>query len=128
MIDERQDIHQEVLELINKTIGGKYIGKFEVVSEEPDFWALNLYLDKELVPMVFSYQGSYEDFKCYLIKELKARQLERHGFYKIDLVTGEQNISNFESKSGPAYYEDQEPVFQYSSPISFESTPEYGGD
>ena len=42
--------------------------------------------------MILSYQGSYEDFKCYLIKELKARQLERHGFYKIDLVYNDDKL------------------------------------
>ena len=66
--------------------GCQYTGRVEVRFDEPDMWSLFLYLDRELVPLILSYQGNYDQFKKYITKELKTRQLNRVGFYKIDLV------------------------------------------
>lgn len=48
---------QEILELINCTVGGKYIGKLKVIYDECG-WQLFLYLNREMTPLILSYQGT----------------------------------------------------------------------
>lgn len=81
-----EQYQQQIVEIVQEATGALYTEKIEVRFDEPDLWSLFLYLDRELVPLILSYQGDFEQFKKYIVKELKARQLTRVGFYKIDLV------------------------------------------
>ena len=90
-------LEQEVLDIINETICGKYIGKLKVdiFDDFPDcgdppcreltdrIYQLKLYLDREFTPVVLSYEGTEEEFKKFIKKEFKERKMERTKFYKI---------------------------------------------
>ncbi len=79
-------IEQDIRNIIDEVICGKYIGKLKVVTEElPDnstLWMLLLYLDMELTPMVLAYEGTEEQFKDFIRKEIKARKLQNVHFWK----------------------------------------------
>ena len=71
-----ENLEKEILEIINKAIGGKYIGGLKILIED-DIYELLLYLNQEMAPLILSYQGSESDFKEFVRKEIKARQMER---------------------------------------------------
>lgn len=50
-------LEQEILDVINCAVGGKYIGKFKVFHEEDVGWVLLLHMNQEQAPMTFSYYG-----------------------------------------------------------------------
>lgn len=73
---------QELYDLINEVTQSKYIGKLSF-EEDDGFYSLLLYLDQEQHPTIIismdmtNSDNKDEDFKSYLRKELKSRQLER---------------------------------------------------
>ena len=58
-----EQYQQQIVELVQEATGALYTGKIEVRFDEPDLWSLFLYLDRELVPLILSYQGDFEQFK-----------------------------------------------------------------
>jgi len=91
-------LEQEILDIINCTICGKYIGKLKVnilndKSECGDIcykphdtvYELRLYLDREFTPIVFSYEGTEDEFKEFIREEIRKRKLEKTRFFKINL-------------------------------------------
>ena len=78
-----KDLEKEILEIINKTIKGQYIGKLEVFYKD-GIYTLNLYLDLELAPsIIMSFEGSEDEFKKYIRKEFKTRKMQKALFYKL---------------------------------------------
>ena len=91
-------LEQEILDIINCTICGKYIGKLkvEVLTDEPEcgdpcgttyntVYQLKLFLDREFTPIVFSYEGTEDEFKEFVREEIRKRKLEKTRFFKINL-------------------------------------------
>ena len=92
------ELEQEILEIINCTICGEYIGKLRVIKHETEpqcgdgcsdvyttIYELRLYLDREFTPIVFSYEGTENEFKEFIREEIKKRKLEKTKFFKINL-------------------------------------------
>lgn len=79
-------LETEFRNLIDETVGGKYIGKLSIEKEDqqdgPPVWGLFMYLDLEYSPLILSYQGTKEQFKDFVKKEIKSRKLERVSYWK----------------------------------------------
>lgn len=80
-------IEQDIKNIIDEISCGKYIGKLKVIQEpvpESDgtIWMLLLYLDMEITPMILAYEGTEEQFKDFITKELKSRKLHSVHFWK----------------------------------------------
>lgn len=75
------DLETQILEIINKTIDGKYISKLRVVMEE-DWYYLLLYMNQEQSPLVMAYQGNEDKFKLFVQTEFKNRKMERMSYWK----------------------------------------------
>lgn len=68
---------QEIEELIECVTGHKYTGKMKVCYDEADeMYLLHLYLNREMIPLTFGKQGTWEEFLQYLSEELRNRKLE----------------------------------------------------
>lgn len=80
-----EDIEDEIREVINDVTGEKYITKLQV-TKEGDIWTLYLYLNRELVPMVMSIEGSFDLFKRFVAYEIKHRRLNEVKYWKTDLT------------------------------------------
>ena len=89
-------LETEIRNIINETINGKYIGKLKVQKEDFDdgttLWALFLYLDMEMSPLVMAYQGSEDEFKEFIRKEIKSRKLEMVSFWRAELEYADVKI------------------------------------
>lgn len=68
-------LEQEVLDIINETIEGQYIGKFKVLVDDVGY-QLFLYFDRELTPTIFGYEGTEDEFKNFIRDEFKHRKME----------------------------------------------------
>lgn len=79
-----ENLEKEILEIINEAIGGKYIGGLKILIED-DIYELLLYLNQEMAPLILSYQGSESDFKEFVRKEIKTRQMERVDYWTTNL-------------------------------------------
>lgn len=91
-------LEQEILEIINCTVCGKYIGKLkvDVLTDEKEcgdpcgmeyktVYQLKLFLDREFTPIVLSYEGNEEEFKNFIREEIRKRKLEKTKFFKLNL-------------------------------------------
>ena len=91
-------LEQEILDIINCTICGQYIGKLKVLIHKsepkcgdgcnesyPTIYELRLYLDREFTPIVLSYEGTEDEFKEFIREEIRKRKLENTRFFKINL-------------------------------------------
>lgn len=91
-------LEQEILDIINCTICGKYIGKLKVFvkTDEPQcgdscreeyntVYELRLYLDREFTPVILSYEGTEDEFKEFIREEIRKRKMENTRFFKINL-------------------------------------------
>ena len=89
-------LETEIRNIINETINGKYIGKLKVQKEDFDdgtvLWALFLYLDMEMSPVIMAYQGSEDEFKEFIRKEIKSRKLEMVSFWRAELEYADVKI------------------------------------
>lgn len=74
-------IEDEIRQIINEVTEREYIGKLSVRNED-DIWTLYLYLNRELVPMVMSMQGTEDQFKRFVKREMKKRRLHEVKFWK----------------------------------------------
>jgi len=94
-------IEQDIKNIIDEVICGKYIGKLKVIQEiVPDtdstIWMLLLYLDMELTPMILAYEGTEEKFKEFIKSELKTRKLQSVHFWKALQEYQEEIDDNYE--------------------------------
>ena len=89
-------LETEIRNIIDKTIKGKYIGKLKVQKEDFDdgttLWTLFLYLDMEMSPIIMAYQGSKDEFKEFIQKEIKSRKLEMVSFWRAELEYADVKI------------------------------------
>lgn len=72
----------EILDIIDETIEGEYIGKLEVIIDN-DWYTLNLFMNMYNAPLVLAYQGTEEGFKNYIKDEIKKRRLEKVMRYEV---------------------------------------------
>lgn len=72
----------EILDIIDETIEGEYIGKLEVIVDD-DWYTLNLFMNMHNAPLVMAYQGTEEEFKSYVREEIKRRRLEKVMRYEV---------------------------------------------
>lgn len=75
-------LEQEVLDIINTTIDGKYIGKLRVLVDK-DVYQLYLYFDRWYTPTILGYEGTEDEFKKFVKKEFKTRKMEKTKYYSI---------------------------------------------
>ena len=75
-------LEQEILCVINNAVGGKYIGKFKVFYEDNVGWVLLLHMNQEQAPMNFTYDGTWEQFKEFIYKELHFRKMHKASFFQ----------------------------------------------
>lgn len=81
-----KQIENDIRDIINETICGKYIGKLKVIkdniSEDSILWSLLLYLDMEMTPIILAHEGTEEEFKDFIRSEIKSRKLQTVHFWK----------------------------------------------
>ena len=75
-------LEQEILDIINTTIDGEYIGKLRAFKEG-DIWNLYIYFDRWFTPTVLAFDGTEDDFKEFIRKEFKTRKMEKTKYYSI---------------------------------------------
>lgn len=75
-------LEEDILNIINETIEGKYIGKLKVIHED-GIYQLLLFLDRFYTPTILAYEGTEDEFKKFIKKEIKSRKYEKFGWYKI---------------------------------------------
>ncbi len=95
-------IEIDIRNIINEVICGKYIGKLKVIQEtmpnNNTLWMLLLYLDRELTPMILAYEGTEEQFKEYIRKEIKTRKL--HGVHFWNAI---QEYRHYDDENNDSY-------------------------
>jgi len=72
----------EILQIIDETIEGEYLGKLEVIVDD-DWYTLNLFMNMHNAPLVLAYQGTENEFKNYIREEIKRRKLEKVMRYEV---------------------------------------------
>lgn len=72
----------EILQIIDETIEGEYLGKLEVIVDD-DWYILNLFMNMHNAPLVLAYQGTEIEFKNYIREEIKKRKLEKVMRYEV---------------------------------------------
>lgn len=72
----------EILNIIDETICGEYVGKLEVIVDG-DWYVLNLFMNMYQAPLVMAYQGTEEKFKEFIREEIKKRKLEKVMRYEV---------------------------------------------
>lgn len=75
-------LEKEILNIINEATDSEYIGKLKVVVDD-DSYTLGLYLNLEMSPMVFSYQGDERGFKDFIREEMKSKKLQNIFRYEV---------------------------------------------
>lgn len=93
------EIENQIKEIIEEVVNGKYIGKLRVISEpinNSTLWMLLLYLDLEITPMVLAYEGNVDEFKEFIRKEMKTRKLQTVKFWKATQEFMSQNMSDYD--------------------------------
>lgn len=75
-------LEREILNIINEATDSEYIGKLKVVVDD-DSYTLGLYLNLEMSPMVFSYQGDEQGFKDFIREEMKSKKLQNIFRYEV---------------------------------------------
>lgn len=75
----------EFRDLITKATGAKYISKLNIY-EEDGFWTLEMGINcQDAKPIVVTFEGTKDQFKEYLCKDFKRRNLA-----EIQYVTGKK--------------------------------------
>lgn len=75
------ELEEEIRRIINDVTEREYITKLSVRHDD-DIWTLYLYLNRELVPMVMSIQGTEDQFKRFVKREMKKRRLHEVKYWK----------------------------------------------
>ena len=87
----------EVLDIINEVTESCYTGKLKVNVTYPEknecdssckelndtIYELYLYFDRFYTPIILSYEGTEDEFKKFVRKEIKKNKYEKVHFYKI---------------------------------------------
>lgn len=68
-------LEEEILDIINKAVEGKYISTLKVMHED-DWYTLLLYMDSHETPIALAYQGDVDGFKDFVYKEMRNRKME----------------------------------------------------
>lgn len=76
-------LEQEILEIINQVIDGKYIGKLRVIYED-GIYELYIYFDRWYTPTILAYEGTEDEFKKFVKKEFKKNQYQKVKFWEIN--------------------------------------------
>ena len=90
-------LEQEVLDIINDTIKGCYIGTLRVNIYYPErqcgdsychelndtVYELRLYLDRWFTPVILSHEGTEREFKNFIREEFKRNRYEWVKYFKI---------------------------------------------
>lgn len=88
-------LEKEIKAIIEEIIDGKYIGRLKVekenIDDEEPLWMLLLYLDMEQTPIILAHQGTEEQFKDFIRKEIKFRKLHAIHFWTAVQELPEQN-------------------------------------
>lgn len=75
-------LEKEISNIINEATDSEYIGKLKVIVDD-DSYTLGLYLNLEMSPMVFSYQGDEQGFKDFIREEMKSKKLQNVFRYEV---------------------------------------------
>ena len=75
-------LEKEILNIINEATDSEYIGKLKVVVDDGSY-TLGLYLNLEMSPMIFSYQGNEQEFKDFIREEMKSKKLQNIFRYEV---------------------------------------------
>lgn len=75
-------LEQEILDIINEATDSEYIGKLKVIVDD-NLYTLGLYLNREMTPTVLSYQGTEDEFKQFILEEMKSRKLQKVFRYEV---------------------------------------------
>jgi len=75
-------LEKEILEIINDATDSEYIGKLKVIVDDNSY-TLGLYLNLEMSPMIFYYEGDEKGFKNYIREEMKNRKLQKIFRYEV---------------------------------------------
>lgn len=67
-------LEQEILDIINEEVKGKYLGQLKVVIDG-DYYVLLLHLNQEQAPMHLGCPGPEEEFKKFIREEMRRRKL-----------------------------------------------------
>lgn len=91
----------EILDIINETIEGKYIGKLRVIKED-NVYCLQMFLNLTVAPAFSLIKECKDenDFKEFVRKEIKSRKIEKESFWKVSISydTGEDLIDKKQNK------------------------------
>lgn len=71
-------LEQEILEIINTAVKGKYLGKLKVNIDNvdgEDYYTLLLHMNQEQAPMHIGCPGPEEAFKEFIYEEMRRRKL-----------------------------------------------------
>lgn len=74
-------LEEEIKNIIEEEIGGKYIGKLKV-NEEGDMYELLLHMNQEQAPLHLGCQGTEEEFKAFIKEEFHFRKRNDVRFWK----------------------------------------------
>lgn len=76
----------DILNIINETIEGKYIGKLAAYKED-NTYCLDLYLDHTIAPAICLIKDckSDDEFKEFVRQEIKSRKLEKVSYWKVNI-------------------------------------------
>ena len=69
-------LEQEILEIINQVIDGKYIGKLRVLHED-NIYELYIYFDRWYTPTILAYEGTEDEFKKNQYQKVKFWETNR---------------------------------------------------
>ena len=75
-------LEKEILNIINEATDSEYIGKLKVVVDDGSY-TLGLYLNLEMSPMIFSYQGNEQEFKDFIREEMKSKKSQNIFRYEV---------------------------------------------
>lgn len=91
-----KQIEIDIRNIIDEVTCSKYTGRLKIMKDDlPEdgiLWSLLLYLDTEMTPMILAYEGTEDEFKEFIRRELKIRKLQNVDFFKMhqELVEEEE--------------------------------------
>lgn len=92
MRSEMTSLECEILNIINETIEGKYVGKLRVTTEK-NVYCLDLFMNHTLSPAISFIKEckDEDDFKDFIRKEIKSRKLEKDSYWTTMIVYPAKN-------------------------------------
>lgn len=74
-------LESEILEIIDTTINGHYIGSFKVLVED-NLYTLMIHMNQEQAPLLLCKEGTEEEFKNFIRDEFRTRKMEKVSYWK----------------------------------------------